>query len=177
MITIKVDRIEVFDNATQMFTYREGGVFEFEYSLKAIADWEAIYGVPFFKTNLSGIPLLNFCKAMSLSDDLEDWHLTPEVVNKLKDYMQKDMTPTVISQNGDQTPSSSYETAETMYATMFLLRMPLECEYWNLYRLLNTMRVMSIRMSPNDKKLSTNQIMAQNNDLNRARKKALNSKG
>ena len=177
MITIKVDRIEVFDNATQMFTYKEGGVFEFEYSLRAIADWEAIYGVPFFKTNLSGMPLLNFCKAMSLSDDLEDWHLTPEVVNKLRAYMEKDMTPTVISQNGDQAPSTSYETAETMYATMFLLRMPLECEHWNLYRLLNTMRVMSIRMSPNDKKMSTNQIMAQNNDLNRARKKALNSKG
>ena len=49
MIQIDLGTLEYYDEESNEFHYEDGGVVRFEYSLKAMYQWEAKWRIPFLK--------------------------------------------------------------------------------------------------------------------------------
>jgi len=178
MITIDLGTAEYYDETTNQFMYDKGGIVRFEYSLKAIYNWEGKWQKPFLKGELTQDEVIDFYKTMAL-DPVEDRFLTDGVQKLLSDYIAQSHTATTFSssQNGNQTSSKSkIYTSEELYAMMFAASVPLEFENRNLNRLLVILRIISSHNSP-PKKMSKQDILKQNKELNAQRKAQMKSRG
>lgn len=177
MIRIDLGVIEYFDDSKKKFVYKNGGFVEFEYSLKAIYEWEGIWKKPFINKEHSNDEILHFYKLMA-DRDFDDEFLTIEITNMLSKYIGESHTATTFSnqevQNGSR--SSKILTSEEIYAMMFDAGIPLEFENRNLNRLMVMLKVISNRNNP-PKKMSKQDILKQNSELNRQRREMLKTKG
>jgi hypothetical protein len=181
VITIDLGKNEYYDDATNTFIVDEGGIVRFEYSLKAIYDWEAKWKKPFLKGGLTDNEMVDFFSIMALDPIKKDF-ITGETAQILADYIKDSNTATVFSDiEGGQGGNSSYKrgklyTAEELYALMFAAQIPLDFENRNLNRLLVVLQIMASHNQP-PKKMSTNDIYKQNAEINRQRRAEMNSKG
>lgn len=181
MITIDLGTIEYYDGKTNQFVYDEGGTVRFEYSLKAIYDWENKWKKPFLKGNLTNREMVDFYMTMAL-DPVKEEFMTDEVMEKLASYIADSNTATTFAtpqegQNGGNPFSKGkVYTAEELYALMFMASVPLEFETRNLNRLLVVLKIISSYNNP-PKKMSKQDIYKQNAELNRMRKQQMNTKG
>lgn len=178
MITIDLGNVEYYDSYNNQFINDEGGIVRFEYSLKALYDWEARWKKPFFKGELTEDELLDFYRTMAL-DPVKDRFLTDEVKETLANYIKDSQTATTFSssQNGNQNVSKGkIYTSEEIYALMIQAQVPLEFENRNLNRLMTILRIISTHNSP-PKKMSKQDIYRQNAELNRQRRAQLKTKG
>lgn len=178
LIVIDLGTIEYYDDETNEFIYENGGLVRFEYSLKALYDWEAEWKKPFLKGNLTNVELKDFYLKMAL-DPIDDKFLTDEVSTKLSEYIADPNTATSFSsgQNGDKAPTKAkIYTSEELYALMFMERIPIDFEHRNLNRLLTILRIISNYREP-PKKMSKQDIYRQNAELNKMRREQMNTKG
>lgn len=178
MISIDLGEIEYYDPTDNVFYTEECGIVDFEFSLKAIYDWEHKYKKSFLKGNLSPEESIDFYCMMALRP-IEPKFLTGNVITTLKDYISDSGTATIFSssQNGNKTASKGkIYTAEEIYAIMFMNNIDLEFENRNFNRLMTIIRVIDVYNSPK-KKMSKQDIMKQNAELNRQRKAMLNTRG
>ena len=97
------------------------------------------------------------------------------ILDQIVSYMNDPMTATTFPKDNARA-SREIVTAEIIYYQMFSLNIPLECEKWNLNRLMTQIRVCAIKNAPK-KKMSRRETMNQNAALNAQRRKARNSKG
>ena len=67
-------------------------------------------------------------------------------------------------------------TAELIYYWMLSFNIPFECEKWHLNRLLALIRVCGRETTP-PKKMSRQELINRNHELNEARKRKFNTKG
>ena len=180
MITFDLGTIEYFDPNSQQFKYESGGIVRFEYSLRAIYDWEGVWKKPFLDHNasLTKEEARDFYMRMAL-DPLDPKFLTNKVMKKLSQYISDSNTATVFNKSnqssGGSKPSKVY-TAEEIYALMVTAGIPLDFENRNLNRLLVILRVISIKNSP-PKKMSKADVLRQNAKLNAERKARYKTKG
>lgn len=179
VITIDLGTIEYYDGNINQFVYDKGGIVRFEYSLKAIYEWENKWRKPFLKGKLTERELIDFYMTMAL-DPVKEEFMTNEVVDRLSNYISDSNTATVFpsnqeGQNGNK-QTSKFHTAEELYALMFMANIPIEFENRNLNRLLVILRIMNVYNAP-PKKMAKSDIYRQNAQLNAARKKQLNTKG
>lgn len=181
MLTIDLGELEFYDGASNQFVYEKGGIVRFEYSLKAVYDWESRWKKPFLKGDLTDDELIDFYKTMAL-DPVDERFLTSDVLTTLAEYVQDGHTATTFSssqngQNGNNTTGRpKVYTAEEIYALMFNAHIPLDFENRNLNRLLTILRILhSYNSQP--KKMSKQEIMKQNASLNAERKAKMNSRG
>lgn len=181
MLTIDLGNIEYYDSNLNAFVYETGGIVRFEYSLKTVYDWEAKWKKPFLKGGLTEEETIDFYKMMAL-DPIGDNFLTNKLFNQLSAYVGDSNTATTFTshqggQNGNKVSSKGkVYTAEEIYASMFMLQIPLEFEHRNLNRLLVILQIMIMRNEP-PKKMSKNDILRQNADLNRQRREAMKTRG
>ncbi len=179
MLTIDLGVIEEYDNDLNEFVYHEGGIVRFEYSLKALYEWEGKWKKPFLTSNLSDEEYLDFYKTMAL-DPIDDVFLTNEVVREITKYISSNHTATTFTtQNQAKSGPSKggkYLTAEEIYANMFSAGIDLEFENRNLNRLLTILKIISIHNEP-PKKMTKQEVLRQNASLNEQRKAMLNTKG
>lgn len=180
MLTIDLGTIEYYDSRKQEFSYEEGGIVEFEYSLRVVYDWEAKWKKPFLKGGLTEEETIDFYKMMALQP-IKDAFLTPSLFKQLSDYIGDPNTATKFStyndgQNGNSSTRGKIYTAEEIYASMFMFQIPLEFEHRNFNRLLTIIKIINLRNEP-PKKMKKDDIIRQNADLNRERRKAMNTKG
>lgn len=181
MITIDLGTIEYYDSSTNQFAYDNGGVVRFEYSLKAIYDWESKWLKPFLKGNLTYEETIDFYMMMAL-DPIKEQFLTDSVMEMLSKYISDSHTATTFTsveddQNSNKsTNKGKFYTAEELYALMFMASVPIEFETRNLNRLLTVLRIVSSYNSP-PKKMSRQDIYKQNASLNEQRKAMLKTKG
>jgi len=181
MITLDLGSVEYYDENTNQFVEDKGGIVRFEYSLKALYNWEGKWKKPFFKGNLTDAETLDFYKMMAL-DPVEDRFLTDAVQKVLADYIADDNTATTFSsdkngQNGNQTANKGkFDTSEEIYAKMFQAQVPLEFENRHLGRLMVMLRIIATYNSP-PKKMTKNDIFRTNAELNRQRKAEMKTRG
>ena len=103
MIQIDLGRVEEFDEEKNEFIYHDGGVVDFEYSLKVVYEWEAKWKKPFLKGgNVTEEEMLDFYRRMALQP-FDERFLTREVISKLSDYITDPCTAThFINNTGDK---------------------------------------------------------------------------
>lgn len=181
MLVIDLGIIEHYDENSNKFVTLKGGIVRFEYSLRVLYDWESKWRKPFLKGELTDKESLDFYKMMAL-DPIDEEFLNVEVIEILQDYIKDTNTATTFTthesnQNGNKrsTKSKTY-TAEEIYALMFMAGVPLEFENRNLNRLMIILKVIG-SYNEEPKKMSRNDILAQNASLNERRKAQLKSKG
>lgn len=176
MIKLKIDDIELFDSSTNTFSYITGGVYAFEHSLKAISQWEAAYKTPFLSTTMEHTvdSMLDYCTMMCIDGELTKESITSETYTHLLAYIKDSQTATTFNHQSKANPHTII-TSEVIYAMMIEARVPIECENWNINRLLVLLNVLDARRNP--KKMSVNDVYRQNNELNKLRRQQMNSKG
>lgn len=178
MLTIDLGTLEYFDVGTNEFTYETGGIVRFEYSLKAVYEWEGKWKKPFLKGELTYAEMIDFYKSMAL-DDFDIKFINDEVVKIISDYILHTNTATKFSDiqsTNTVNAKNKIHTSEEIYAMMFSASIPLEFENRNLNRLLTILRVISVNNNP-PKKMTKEEILKQNANLNSQRKSQMNTKG
>lgn len=180
MLTMDLGTMEYYDGNENEFKYDEIGVVRFEYSLKVLYEWEAKWRKPFLSGDRTDEELLDFYKMMAL-DPVKDEAFTEEVMTRLSEYIADTNTATKFSstnnsQNGVGTPRIKDYTSEEIYALMFMNNIPLEFETRNLNRLLTVLRIIAAYNSP-PKKMTQEEILQHNREINRKRREQLKTKG
>lgn len=179
MITINLNDIEYYDGIKNEFVTIEGKPVRFEYSLKALYDWESKWKKPFLKGELSEAELMDFYLTMAL-DPIDPEFMTYEVMVQLAKYIEDSHTATTFSNHSEPGQNgvnkAKFSTAEELYAQMFTANIPLEFENRNLNRLFIILKIMATYNSP-PKKMSKQDVLKQNRDLNAMRKAQLKTKG
>ena len=183
-LTIEGGR-ELYDESEQRFyTLNKTVTLKLEHSLLSLAKWESKWKTPFLIADPRGYSeekTRDYIRCMTINEKQIDpvvyRLLSPDELMYIADYINDSMTATVI-RNNDRVVKKSGElvTAETIYFWMVEFRIPIELEKWHLNRLMTLINFISIKHQP-AKKMSKNEIISQNDDLNARRRAELNSKG
>lgn len=173
---------EAFDTRTEEFITSKTEVrMVLEHSLISLQLWEQKWHIPFLdkRNKLSSEQLVDYLRCMTLTKNVDPnvYYLIPSTeLIRVKAYIEDPMTATTIVTDHRRRVSTEIKTAEVIYSDMILLGIPFECRKWHLNSLLMLINVCAERQKP-EKKMSKNDIYAQNRALNRARRKAMHSKG
>jgi len=176
-----MDPVESYNEATNEFVIvaTEYFTLQLEHSLVSLSKWESFFHKPFLgPADKSPEEILWYVQAMTLTPDVP-----PEVftrfsqnnVDQINAYIEDKMTATFFSESKSP-PSAQIVTAELIYYWMIAHGIPFECQHWHLNRLLTLVKVCN-RMNEPQKKMSQNELIARNRELNRQRLKELGTKG
>lgn len=177
MIVIDIPDVEFFDSDSERFLVVPGGTYSFEHSLKAIAKWESFWKLPYLNTysNFTREQTLSYYCCMCEDPTIDYRLITYDVEKVLIDRINDRATATTI-QNDSEGPSRKVITSEEIYANMAMAQIPYSCEDWHFNRLLMTLSIIGAKHAPK-KKMSREEIYAQNRAINEQRKRELNTKG
>lgn len=180
MLQIEVPESEFFDESSNEFMIVEAQTLHLEHSLISLAKWESKWHTPFLSKDEKTLEqTIDYVRCMTLNKHVDDsvyLSLTNENFDDINAYIENPMTATWFNEQG--TPSSrKISTAEVIYSQMIKAGVPFECEKWHLNRLMTLIRVCAIENDPNSKKMTREQILQQNRELNAQRRAAAKSKG
>lgn len=178
MLLITVDDTEFFDAQKQEFVYIKRQTLSLEHSLVSLAKWEAKWHKPFLSQEpKTEEELIDYIRCMTITQNVNPLvyaGLTDTHYKQIQDYMDDPMTATTINRR-KKSHKREIVTAEIVYYWMIALNIPFECQKWHLNRLLTLVDVISLKNNP--EKMSKNEILRSNRELNAARRKRLHTKG
>lgn len=181
MLEITIPGTEEWDEEKEEFITTKETTLRLEHSLVSLSKWESRWCKPFLDSKDKTIEeTLDYIRCMTLTQNVDPnvyYGLTSENVQQVEDYISAPMTATTISRRNNK-PFGPKETitSELIYYWMIALNIPFECQKWHLTRLITLIEVCNIKNSP-PKKLSRNELLMRNAELNAQRRKELNSKG
>lgn len=155
---IKIEKKEMWNEATEEFVYQNEVELVIEHSLYSIEKWEEKYHKPFMvEGNKTGEELIDYIRMMTLNEVDDDVYmtLTPKVIEEINAYMNDPMTATTFTKEQEEAfkgKRGNYVTAELVYYWMTAENIPFECRFWNINKLLTLIKVCSIKNKPDDKK-------------------------
>lgn len=180
MLQLKIPDIELYDELNNRFITRKGTVLTMEHSLLSLAKWESKWHIPFLTENdLTVDQTIDYYRCMTITKNVNPdvyKNITNDISKEINKYIDDPMTATWFNNVSNNQTDKTVITAEIIYYQMISLGIPFECEKWHLNRLLTLIRVVSLKNSP-PKKMSRDEIMAQQVRLNEERKAKLNTKG
>lgn len=181
MLEITIPGTEEWDEDKEEFITTKEATLRLEHSLVSLSKWESRWGKPFLDSEDKTIEeTLDYIRCMTLTQNVDPnvyYGLTSENVKQVEAYILAPMTATTISRRNNKTfGPKEIITSELIYYWMITLNIPFECQKWHLNRLITLIEVCNIKNSP-PKKLSRNELLMRNTELNAQRRKALNSKG
>ena len=181
MLEITIPGTEEWDEDKEEFITTKETTLRLEHSLVSLSKWESRWGKPFLDSEDKTIEeTLDYIRCMTLTQNVDPnvyYGLTSENVKQVEAYILAPMTATTISRRNNKTFGQKETiTSELIYYWMIALNIPFECQKWHLNRLITLIEVCNIKNSP-PKKLSRNELLMRNTELNAKRRKALNSKG
>lgn len=179
MLKITVPAIEAFDDESQTFLTIPGVNLELEHSLLSLSQWESKWKRPFLSDGPKTPDEINdYIRCMSLNELPPgiEMTFTDDVYTKVNGYIGDPMTATTITERQNSKTNREVITAEIVYYWMVALNIPFECETWHFHRLLTLVRVCNIKNSP-PKKMSRRESLAQQRDINAARRQAQGTSG
>lgn len=178
MLLITVDDTEFFDAQKQEFVYIKRQTLSLEHSLVSLAKWEAKWHKPFLSQEpKTEEELIDYIRCMTITQNVNPLvyaGLTDAHFKMIQNYMDDPMTATTINHR-NKSHRREIVTAEVIYYWMIALNIPFECQKWHLNRLLTLVDVVSLKNNP--EKMSKNEILRSNRELNAARRKRLHTKG
>lgn len=179
MLYITVPEAEYFDDLKEEFIYVKETTLCLEHSLVSLAKWESKWNKPFLSnTNKTDEEIVDYIRCMTITQNVNPLvylGLTRSNYSQINEYIDAPMTATWFSKKQKQSRQREIITAEIIYYWMISLNIPFECQKWHLNRLLTLVRVCNEKNNP--QKMSMKEQMAQQRELNAARKKQMNTKG
>lgn len=179
MLDIFIPENEVYNSEEEKIKQIKSTVLHMEHSLVSLYKWEAKFRKPFLESEKSPYEMLEYFKCMTINKNLDPVYfdlLTKNDIIAIDSYINDPMTATTIT-NAPRKPGQKESwTAELIYYYMIANGIPFECQKWHLNQLFMLMNVCSIKNSPQEK-MSKEEIMRRNRELNEARKKKFNTKG
>ena len=178
MLNIRIKPIELFDDDKQEFINIEEQDILLEHSLVSISKWESKWHKPFISSSKTNEELIDYIRCMIISDNNDKniyKYLSNENLNEINEYISDSMTATTFFEQNNNSRKEII-TSELIYFWMVSFNIPIQCENWHLNRLLTLIRICSIKNTP-AKKMSKNEIMSRNAQLNAMRKQTLHTKG
>lgn len=179
MLEIIVPAVEKFDEETLTFVYSDECKLSLEHSLISISKWESKWKKPFISSQKTMEEKLDYIRCMTLNKNVPSdvyFNLTAENLKDIEQYIDDPMTATVITNAKGHPKKKEIVTAEIIYYWMIALNIPTDYQKWHINRLLTLIDVCAIKTQP-QKKMSRNEIINQNRELNAARKKKYNTRG
>lgn len=180
MLELVISPGEMWDEVNEVFVgFSDPVTLKLEHSLYSISKWESKYKKPFLSNKeKERDEVIYYIKCMTLNevDDSVYNFLSQKDISKVTDYIQENMTATTFSEHTPKRPNKEIITAEIIYYWMLSYGIWIECEKWNLDKLLALIRVFQIKNAPS-KKMSKRDIMSRNTALNAARRKKYGTKG
>lgn len=179
MLQVEVPEREFFDEETNEFVSYPAQTLQLEHSLISISKWESKWHIPFLTRDKKTIEqTIDYIRCMTINKrvDPDIYKTLPDsVLAEINDYIENPMTATWFSNNDDGPKSREIITSEILYYQMIKLGIPFECDRWHINRLITLIRVYSEKENP--KKMSKDEILRRNADLNAARRAKMKSKG
>lgn len=185
MLTLNIEKKELFNDKTGEFETVDPASLCLEHSLVSLSKWESKWHKSFLNTeNKSEEELIDYVKCMTLSQNVNPKiysTLSIDNIKKINSYISDSMTATSFSeirQEGSRPSKKEIITSELIYYWLVAYQIPFECQKWHLNRLLTLIKICSIKNSGGkEDKMSKRSVMSSNRALNMARRQALNSKG
>lgn len=158
MLPIEIAKKELWDNEREEFLYIEATTLRLEHSLVSIREWESKWHKPFLSDQEKTYEeTLDYIRCMSLepiSDPNIVYGLSQEQVDKIIEYINEKMTASWINSKREETTHRNQNptTSEVIYAMMFELGIPIECQNWHFNHLIMQIQVSAERQKPPKKK-------------------------
>ena len=181
MLELEIPQSEVYLEAEECFVEIKPVVLRLEHSLVSISKWEAKWRKPFLdpKTSKTYDESLDYIRCMTINQNVNPLTyvvITSEMMSRINDYINEDQTATTFSNMPTNKSTRQIITSELIYYWMAGYGIPMECQKWHLSRLMTLIKIFDIK-SNGGKKMSRNEVLAQNRALNDARRKAAKSRG
>lgn len=182
MLTIHVPIAEGLDEATQTFVVTQAVTLEMEHSLVSLSKWESLWETPFLgKEEQTTEQVLSYIELMTLTPNVPPeifTRLSKENLTVINAYINAKMTATWFRDLPGQRKGGTGEvvTSEIIYYWLVSLQIPFETQEWHLNRLLTLVKVINQKNAPK-KKLSKQEALQQQRDLNRRRRQGLGTRG
>lgn len=175
MLTITISGNELYDSTNNEFIYIPETTLKLEHSLVSVSKWECMYKRPFLSDKTgpkTSKEILDYIQCMSIEevDPLVIQSLTYDQQKRIIEYIDDKCTATTFKKNRHGRSTNSYTTSEIIYWEMITLGIPIECENWNLNRLLTLIRVCDEKGQP-PKKMSQDALLRQYAGVNAKRRK------
>lgn len=169
---------ESYNEETKRFT-RETFELALEHSLVSLSKWESFFEKPFLSdAEKTHAEVYWYVRAMTITSDVPEEvfeSLTPENFAEIDKYINAKMTATWFSE-GPSKKTGQVITAELIYSWMIEAGIWKECENWHLAKLFTLIRVRGQQNAP-AKKLSRNEIIQKQRELNAQRRAKLGTSG
>lgn len=181
ILVLDIPGMEAWDEEKEEFVTMKPVKLTLKHSLISISKWEAKWHIPFFETDKNYEQIISYIQCMTISPNLEPdsivyKQLTRQNIDEIKDYLEDPMTATTIKDDRKDGKPGQIITSELIYCWMIQFNIPHEFEKWHISRLITLIRVCSEENKPK-KKMTRNEIMAQNKAINAARKAKLRTRG
>lgn len=184
MLELHIDQQRLWDEEHEVFIPIKEQTLRLEHSLLSLSKWESKWHVPFLSKNeKTREQLLDYVRCMTVTQNVDEntyYALSKKNFDEINDYIGNPMSATTFQVagegHGQQKPNRETMTSELIYYYMSAYSIPYECEKWHLNRLLNLIRIASIKNS-SPKYRSKKDVMSQNARLNAARRARLGTKG
>lgn len=179
MLIITIPESEYYDESNEEFIIYKEQVLQLEHSLVSISKWESKWCKPFLsRDDKPAEEIIDYVRCMTITQNVAPdvyYRLTENNLTEINKYIDSPMTATTFhddSRGGNR----DIITSEIIYYWMVTFNIPFECQKWHLNRLLTLIRVCNIKSNP-PKKMSKNEILRRNRELNEARKQSLKTRG
>ena len=179
MLELIVPGREFFDEEKNEFVTSKSTHLTLEHSLISLSKWESKWEKPFLSSEKTTLETIDYIRCMTLTQNVDPIIYTSLTDDNVKDviaYIEARMTATTITNKEGRGPKGEIITAEIIYYWMVTLNIPFECQKWHLNRLLTLIEVCSIKNQP-PKKMSRNELLRNNRELNAARRARHKTRG
>lgn len=181
-IEIVVPAQSGWDSEKEEFVEVKGCTIRMKHSLLSISKWEMTWKKPFLRYNyhMTDEELIDYYRCMTITQNVDPsvYYFIPESEKqKINDYIQTPMSAYKSFQKKGKTNKAPI-VSEKIYYWMVAQNIPSSYEKWHLSRLLNLLEIAAEDSDPKkSKKRPLEEIYRENTELNKARRKMLNSRG
>lgn len=180
MLELTILGEELWDEKKEEFFTLEEKTLKLEHSLVSLSKWESKWCKPFIDNDgLTTEETIDYIRCMTLTQNVDPEiynRLTDDNIRQINEYIDAPMTASWVREDKSGKSNSERITSELVYYWMISHGIPFECQKWHLNRLLMLIKVCNAKNQP-AKKMSRDEIIAQQAALNEARRKQFNSKG